>query len=423
MKQTTPMEAHLSISQTRIDVILKIIKDFFNEVPINSLQERFQELLGGKISPSEFALAEQKIKNYGISDTDLKNRLEDLIAIFKSSFETVSIDSLPAGHPIDTFTKENKAIKKLITEMRRKEANIDFNAIDADWWNNAYNQIQQIIIHYVRKENQLFPYLEQKGFDKPSTVMWALHDDIRNLIKFYSNLLQDGNYEELFSMQELLFSSIEDMIFKEEKILWPTSLDLLTQKEWVEIRKGEDEVGYCLIQNPPVWTPEWSYPSENKIKNKSSKKAPAVQFNPSQAHSPTIGDINLEVGSITPEQINLIFKHLPFDITYINEFDKICYYNNGEEGILPRSSDIVGKQIKYYFPHSSIHSVEKIIDEFKKGKRDRANFKINFHNKYFDIQYFAVRNEGGYYKGVLEVVYNTQTVIRSEEKQHLINWK
>lgn len=419
------MEAHLTISKQRMDAILKIITNFFNGETIDNLKEQFKQNLDAKITASEFALAEQKIKDYGITDTQLKDRLEDLISIFKSSFETVSIENLEEGHPIDTFIKENKAIKNLIEELRNKNDSIDINKVDYEWWQKAYSDIKQVVIHYVRKENQLFPYLEQKGFDKPSTVMWALHDDTRNLIKYYDNLLQEKNYEELFATQELLFASIEDMMFKEEKILWPTSLDLLSQEEWVEIRKGEEEVGYCLIDTPPMWNPTWKHPSEagTSTNNADAGNAEPVPFTGNMQKSSAIGGINLEVGSITPEQINLIFKHLPFDVTYVDEFDEVRYYNKGDERVFPRSPGIIGRQVKYCHPPKSVHIVERIVDAFKKGERSEANFWINFHDKFVYIQYFAVRDNGGNYKGVLEITYDAKTVRELEGEQRLLDWE
>ncbi len=314
------MEAHLTVAQPRIEAVMKIITDFFAGEELEKLSADFKEKLEGKITPSEFALAEQKIANHGISDDQMKQKIEGLINIFKSSLKKGSIENLDEGHPVHTFMEENKAIKKLVEELRKKNTEADIANVDEEWWKDAYAKIRQIIVHYVRKENQLFPYLEQKGFDKPSTVMWALHDDVRKLIKDCDNLREAKNYKELFATQETLFKAIEDMMFKEEKILWATSLDLLTQEEWVEIRRGEEEVGYCLIDEPPMWNPNWSHPSEAKtgMEHQAAGSVAAVPFNASSAvKSSNLGGINLEVGSITPEQINLIFKHLPFDVSEI----------------------------------------------------------------------------------------------------------
>lgn len=152
-------------------------------------------------------------------------------------------------------------------------------------------------------------------------------------------------------------------------------------------------------------------------------KAAAVPFTESKKSSSHIGAINLDMGAITPEQINLIFKYLPFDVTYVDENDEVRYYNKGDKRVFPRSAGIIGRQVKYCHPPKSVHIVEKIIDAFKAGERDEANFWINFQDKFVYIQYFAVRDDNGNYKGVLEVTYDAKTVRSLEGEQRLLDWK
>ncbi len=419
------MDKHLKSDPKRISIILNIVNEFFAGKPLSELQKEFETELNGTISPSEFALAEQKLEDMGVDNSQFEAKIDELLKIFKKSLEKVSIDNLEEGHPLDTFIKENIAIKKLLAELREADKKVDLKNVDHNYWVAAYDKIAQINTHYVRKENQLFPYLETKGFDKPSTVMWSLHDDVRQLIKFYRNLLDNKNYKELFDTQEKLFSAIEDMIFKEEKILWPASLEMLSEQEWAEIRQGEDEVGYCLIDTPPMWNPNWQHPS-TKVETEQMQVANNVKpipFTGGDKASSQVGAINLDVGAITPEQINLIFKHMPFDVTYVDENDEVRYYNKGEERVFPRSAGIIGRQVKYCHPPKSVHIVEKIIDAFKQGERNEANFWINFRDKFVYIQYFAVRDNDGNYKGVLEITYDAKTVRSLEGEQRLLDWE
>ncbi len=419
------MDKHLKSDPKRISAILNIVNEFFAGKALSKLQKEFETELDGTITPTEFALVEQKMEDLGVDNLEFEAKIDELLKIFKKSLEKVSINNLDEGHPLDTFIKENIAIKELLAELREADKNVDLKNIDNDYWVKAYNKIAQINTHYVRKENQLFPYLETKGFDKPSTVMWALHDDVRQLIKFYRNLLNENNYTELFDTQEMMFNSIEDMIFKEEKILWATSMDLLSDQEWAEIRQGEDEVGYCLIDTPPMWNPNWQHPS-TKIETEKvqiTENAEPVPFTEGGKSNSQIGGINLDVGSITPEQINLIFRYMPFDVTYVDENDEVRYYNKGEDRVFPRSAGIIGRQVKYCHPPKSVHIVEKIVDAFKSGERNEANFWINFHDKFVYIQYFAVRDNAGNYKGVLEITYDAKTVRSLEGEQRLLDWE
>ncbi len=418
------MDQHIKSDPKRITAILDIINQFFKGTALDELKTQFDEKLEGSITPAEFALAEQKMEDLGVDNSKFEEKIDDLIMIFKKSLEKVKIEGLDEGHPLDTFIRENIAIQELLKELREAEKNIDKDNINYEYWADAYKKLWQINNHYVRKENQLFPFLETKGFDKPSTVMWALHDDVRKLIKFYRDLLNDKNYNELFDTQEMLFNSIQDMIFKEEKILWPASLELLTTEEWIEVRNGEDEVGYCLIDTPAMWNPNWKHPSTAKVPTTNSNSpAEPVPFSGEPNSNSVIGGINLEVGTITPEQINLIFKHLPFDVTYVDEHNEVRYYNKGEERVFPRSPGIIGRKVRYCHPPKSVHIVEKIIEAFKKGEKSEANFWINFQEKFVYIQYFAVRDDNGHYKGVIEITYDAKTVRELEGEQRLLDWE
>ena len=419
------MGSYLNSSPERLEAILSIVTDFFNGTGIQTLSKRFDIELNGSISAGEFALAEQKVEDMGVDNLAFEAKVDNLLKLFKKSLDKVSIEGLEEGHPLDTFIKENIAIKDLLAELRIAEKNVNLERIDYKYWKEAYDKIGQINTHYVRKENQLFPYLETKGFDKPSTVMWAMHDNIRALIKQYRSLLESKNYQQLFESQDKLFAAIEDMIFKEEKILWSTSLELISTDEWIAIRQGEDEVGYCLIDTPPMWNPKWKHPSE-KIKTSSVQVAENVDpamFSGNGKMSKQQGAINLDVGAITPEQINLIFKYMPFDVTYVDENNEVRYYNKGEDRVFPRSSGIIGRQVKYCHPPKSVHIVEKIVDSFRNGEKDEANFWINFKDKFVYIQYFAVRDNEGNYKGVLEITYDAKTVRSLEGEQRLLDWK
>ena len=247
------MGSYLNSSKERLDIIMSIASDYFAGKDRKTLELRFKEGLGNKISAGEFALSEQLVEEKGVSDHKFEMEVDGLLEIFKPGLIQEKITGLPEGHPLDSFIRENIAIQKLIEELREAQKTVDLNKVDAKFWKESYDKIWQIDTHYIRKENQLFPYLEKKHFLKPSKVMWTMHDKIRAIIKNNRTLLEEQKYEELFKNQGKMFAAIESMMFKEEKILWETSLELLTDEEWMDIRNGEAEVGYCLIEQPKEW--------------------------------------------------------------------------------------------------------------------------------------------------------------------------
>ncbi len=381
-----------------------------------------------EITAEEVTEVAQKLDEEGVFK-DVSHHMsieQNVFAIIDTKMVAPDLDSFPEGHPVHTFLKENKIIKQLCERAAEllKDKN-SFESLYTDWVLLS-KQFLLLNTHYLRKENQLFPFLEKRGFSHPSTIMWSIHDVIRGVAKEFAKAVENKEKEESYSVLTDLSQAAYEMTIKEEKVLLPKSSKLLTQSDWVEIRQGEEEIGWCYIEKPIMWNPEWKHPSQTDYTISSTQeksKATPQEFNIENSQRTTVGGINLEVGSITPEQINLIFKHLPFDVTYVDEFDEVRYYNKGEERVFPRSPGIIGRQVKHCHPPKSVHMVEQIVEAFKKGERSEASFWINFQEKFVYIQYFAVRDDTGHYKGVLEITYDATTLRKLEGEQRLLDWE
>lgn len=172
------------------------------------------------------------------------------------------------------------------------------------------------------------------------------------------------------------------MIFMEEKILFPTALRKLPDDTWKKIRRGENEIGYAWIKPGSLWDPD-VIPTE-----------PAPQ-------RPT-DDIELSVGRLLPDQIDLMLRNLPLDVTYVDENDRVRYYSQGKERIFPRSPGIIGREVQNCHPPKSVHIVQKIVDDFKNRRRSEAEFWIQMGGKFIHIRYFPMFDKD-VYRGVLEV--------------------
>ncbi len=410
MSEMISMGTQLNTTPDRINIIVKLVLDFFENTPLMDLKKRVPIELGN-ITAGEFAYAEQMLSSHGISDEDFQGNVEDLIGIFKKSLSEGEMPSLPAGHPITTDLAENREIMKLV-------ANLKGNRIDVI---GTYDKMMQISIHYTRKENQLFPLLEAKGFDKPSKVMWTMHDDIRKAIKNCFQLAKDGQTQELAKMEPLMIMAIAGMVFKEEKILLPTALEMLSDLEWSQVARGAEEVGFCLIEKPVPWQPTEQETRTDTFGENNNSVAPVPFENPG-ARKGAVGAINLDEGFLTPEQINLMLGHLPVDITFVDEYDEVKFYNKAADRVFPRSAGIIGRQVKYCHPPKSVHIVEEIVDAFKSGEKSSADFWIQMKGHFLYIRYFAVRDAEGLYKGVIEVTQEVSGIRALEGEQRLLDW-
>lgn len=402
------MTALAQNNKEQADKLIRVFMDYVPEITAEEVTEVAQELDDAGV----FADAKQHMSIE-----------QNVFGIIDKKMPVQDLNSFPEGHPVHTFLAENKVIKQLCERANGLVVDANsFEQLNTDWVLLS-KQFLQLHTHYLRKENQLFPFLEKRGFSHPSTIMWSIHDEIRAVAKRFAKAVDDKNKTEAYSVLKELSQNAFEMTVKEERVLLPKSSKLLTQDDWVDIRQGEDEIGWCYIDKPVLWNPTWTHPSQAGDTATSQQQADPQVFNPNEASRTTVGGINLEVGSITPEQINLIFRYLPFDVTYVDEFDEVRYYNKGDERVFPRSPGIIGRQVKHCHPPKSVHIVEEIVDAFKKGERNEANFWIDFHDKFVYIQYFAVRDNDGKYRGVLEITYDASTVRNLKGEQRLLDWE
>ena len=263
-------------------------------------------------------------------------------------------------------------------------------------------RLSELDLHYLRKENQLFPVLEVHGITGPSQVMWALHDDIRIALKSAKAGVRDALVPDVVNTLRYLVKSVRDMIYKEERILFPMAKDLLTDVEWLKVRQGEEEIGYAWISPEQGWTVVDAAPGLDGA---------------------AAGAVRLDTGRMTIEQVNMMLKHMPVDVSFVDENDEVRYYSATKDRIFPRSPGVIGRKVQNCHPPKSFAMVHKILEEFRAGRRDKADFWIQMKGRFLLIQYFAVRDEKGVYKGTLEVSQDVTDIRKLEGQKRLLDWE
>ncbi|MEH6988518.1 DUF438 domain-containing protein [Cytobacillus firmus] len=309
------------------------------------------------------------------------------------------------GHPIHTFTRENKAIDKHL----RENVKVHLEAfIQEDHEDNVYALLEDFILlldldkHYSRKENLLFPYLEKYGIYGPTNNMWSIDDFIRDGIKEARNLLTqyEGDKQKVINAVRFVFNEVSAMIYREENILFPMALKNLTEDEWVKITHESDEIGFCLTGPEKEWKPERKGIDGNAIPE---------------------GYIKMETGILSLKQLELLFNHLPVDITFIDHDDVVRYFSHGKERIFARTKAVIGRTVQNCHPPRSVHVVEELLKDFKEGRKDAEDFWIKFRDKYVYIRYFAVRDANGEYMGTLEFTQNISPIQEIEGEKRILS--
>lgn len=349
------------------------------------------------ITPQEFAICEQHLQAYGITDDQLAENMDDIVSVFEDLLQKQELQLEP-WHPIQTYMNEVGAIRSVLAKMQALLS----KKIIKNQWLEVYDQLNEIKTHFARKQNQLFPALEKKGFDKPSKVMWTLDNQVKDAIS-KGLLLLEGDKNDVFLQHQVeLIQLIEDLLMKEEDILFPTALELIREDEFVHMRQGDDEIGYCLI-DPPAQASAHALPKQQAIE---------------EHHV-----LRVSQGSLTLEQINLIYKHLPVDLSYVDEKDIVRFYSDTKHRVFPRSPGVIGREVRHCHPRESVATVEEIIRAFKTGEQDQAEFWLELGGRFIYIIYNAVRDEKGVFKGVLEMMQDVTRIRELSGSQRLLSWQ
>jgi PAS domain S-box-containing protein len=410
------MSEQLHSREYRQRVLKEIITDLHQGASVEDVKARFLRLIKD-IGPGEIANLEQALIEEGLPEQEIKRLCDVHVAVFRESLEQQTEAEEAPGHPIHTFRQENAAVSGLLTKLEPLLRQLQ----DADqvpkelWhrWHQMHQDLRQIERHYSRKENALFPYLEKYGISGPPGVMWSIHDDIRAQLKQIEQLLEQSPPAQpklkrvIADIALPLLTAIKEMVYKEEKILFPMSLELLTEAEWKQVQIAGEEIGYTLIRPGSQWQPEAADCGATEAPQRVTKTPP--------------GSIPLDVGSLTQKQLNQMLKSLPIDITFVDEHNQVRYYSQSPERIFTRTPAIIGRQVEKCHPPESVHVVEQIVADFKAKRRDSADFWLELGGKLIYIRYFPVRDDHGEYMGVLEVSQDVTAIRQLQGEKRLLD--
>ena len=388
----------------RKNVLKGIIRDLHRGVEMDILRKRFEDLVKD-VSAQEIAEIEQSLIDEGLPESEVKRLCDVHIEVFKHALEEQGTPRPPAGHPIHTYMVENRATENILDEINKLLETISDNPSKEkikkhkQELSTLVKKLSQIDKHYLRKENQLFPRLESYNVSGPTQVMWAIHDDVRDLLKTAGTQISEEDLQVAATLRSL-DTTIRDMIYKEEHILFPLSLETFNDSDWLQVLEGEEEIGYSWIEPMVEWKPE-KQPTEKSI---------------------VLDKVELDIGNLTPSQVNLLLKHLPVDVTFVGADDRVAYYSGGKERIFARSPGIIGRSVSRCHPPKSVQIVESIVQAFKDGSRDVAEFWLQLGDRFIYIRYFAVREDTGKYCGTLEVSQDITEIKKLEGEQRLLDW-
>lgn len=390
---------------TRTDALTDFSRRLINGENGKMLIEKFKHLTD-TVSPEETMMVLDKLLIDGIPYEKVKASVGKIINVFHKSLAGFEWGRPSGDHFLNYLMAENREVEKILKEIRlafkvlyrgSKEELIS----SSQQLRSLLEKLRDYELHYIKKENILFPYIED-AFPQYRCLqlMWSFHDDFRRSIKSLETILalEIPDKELLNSELGSLFFVVIPIIFREEHIVFPVALQAIPEGEWNEMMEQSFETGWCYIEQP----------SQNKLANQSSLKLE--------------GKINMGTGFLLPEQLILLLNNLPVDITFVDEYDEVIYFSGGRHRIFPRNNAIIGRKVQNCHPPESVYIVNEILSAFRSGKKEHADFWIEIKTRFLYIRYFALRNEEGTYKGTIEVSQDITEARLLQGERRLLDW-
>ncbi|ASZ06686.1 MULTISPECIES: DUF438 domain-containing protein [Enterococcus] len=436
--------------QQRQERIVEILTLLHEGGSFEAAKELFNQEFDG-VDVTEITAAEKALIQSGLNPQEIQRLCNIHAAVFKGSINEIHRSNLEheqPGHPIHTLKLENQVLQSLLTD----EIDDLLLKIKAGDWTQkerllkALKDLRQIDKHYARKETLIFSYMEKYGISAPPKVMWGVDDDIRDMVKALIQLAEDERaaYNPIATKWEETKNEIEEMIFKEEEIMAPMTLDVFSLSDWEKIAADSFDIGFAFIPEPLPWKPS------QEALEKESEREPARQLAIQQAKATTDGiaesllnetdsvpvfvekqdkaemkevsePIVLPTGTLKLEQMIAMFQVLPVDLTFVDNDDRVRFFSEGKERVFPRTTSVIGREVVNCHPPKSMHIVQQILDDFRSGARSEAEFWIDMRGKKIYIRYFALRNEADDYLGCLEVTQDVTPIQSLEGQKRLLD--
>ncbi|WP_163710842.1 DUF438 domain-containing protein [Mangrovibacterium lignilyticum] len=370
---------------------------------VKSLYHEYRGIINLCIPSDVVYLVDELVKE-NIPMPELKKGINKLLNLLHKPIADYPYTPPPANSYLGVLQENNRLMLEKLTALKPGIKALNQAPGDTAIKQQVIGQLhglEPFSSYYFIKENLLFPVIEKHLPEfRCLSVMWSFHDDIRRNLKQAIALLEspDTDLATFNRCTGDFFFNMSAIRFREERILYPLVADTVPERELQALLSESLEIGF------PFYQPE----------------APTQSSQPAEH---TDGTLDLGSGQLSLEQIKLLFNHLPVDITFVDEHDKVQYFSTPKKRIFPRTKAIIGRDVHNCHPKESVHVVEKIVQAFRDGRRDVASFWITMKGERLLIQYFALRDEAGTYKGVVEVSQEITGIQQLSGEQRLLDWE
>jgi DUF438 domain-containing protein len=392
----------LSFSMTKGDTMdakrKEAIKDTIKRIhageAVEGLKAEFGRAVKG-LTEAEVAQAEEEAMAEGASVDDVRALCGAHLEVFRASMAEKPLE-VPHWHPLHVQEEEHVDMANKVG-LLKAQVHALLHGAEGEAKAAALAKLKGLAAYlgkadsnFLKQENVFFPALERHGIAQPPKVMWAEHDLMRAAQKRLASLVDAGIEANIEAIRDAVLSYeglLLEHVMKERSILFPASLSLFSEKEWIDIRREFDGIGYFAFFPMPLEFALAEEAGKDESGNASSRG----------------GLIDLDTGYLSRQELVAMLKAMPVDITFVDAEDKVKYFSETPDRIFVRTKAVIGRSVQNCHPPKSVHVVAKILDDFRAGTKDSEDFWLRLGGKYVYIRYFAVRGAEGEYLGALEV--------------------
>jgi DUF438 domain-containing protein len=424
------------------EIVKQLLKRIHEGEAFEELNKEFSHILS-QLTPFEIVTIEQELVKEGVSVNEILKMCDIHLKLFKNALASRELKGVPRGHPLDLLIAENDEILKT-SEALSLYSGVLARALkegDTAEASKALTSVKSIISdvktqlrsHYRKNQMVLFPYLERRGITAIPRVLWGREDQvivkIRELITLLDKALQNPLGEESVKVSEALAQlsrDIDDLVFRENKILYPTLWVLLSEDEWSAVDKEARRLGYLVMRERseylPSETPKYPYQVVSGITPDQADKLPeelkgvvgSTSFPPDDYVVSREGDLEFETGFLSREEVEAIFKALPLEITYADTNNRVRFFSESSvSGGFPRAKTIIGRRLEYCHPPRLEQYVARNVEALKTGREKYRVFWTRLGDRIIRVLLVAVRKPDGELLGVAEIVEDFTEVLNN----------
>ncbi len=390
----------------RVEKLTNYIHGLIGGVSGTELLDKYQ-ILENKFIPQDVLMALDIVVRSGADMEKIKTASNKLFNILYKNLISFEKHDYPVTSFLSFLVQDNTGIKQHLAQSKQliKKINQEQSPGITEMLEDCFSEMLRFTEHYVVIQNIVFPEIEsrieQHGCLK---ILWSFQDDIIRNIKSTIELLKEPNFDliRFNKISSKVYFNINTIIFREEYVLFPILFKLFEAEIFAKMRRQLKDF-------------QLEYFDTSKIEDETTTTE-------TRTNNMLMGLMELTTGSLTNEQLELIFNHLPIDITYVDENDEVKFYSDPKHRIFPRTISVIGRKVQNCHPHESVQTVNKILESFKNGEKDEAAFWIKMGNKYVLIKYFAIRDEQNNYKGVLETSQEISNIQKITGERRLLDW-